>query len=54
MPVLKFSEGEEPQKLKEEDMFAVHSDKKHTIKLLSAEARLIDSFTPLRTDFLKP
>ena len=52
--IIFYCEGEEPQKLKEGDMFAVHSGKKHTIQLLTKEARLIDSFTPLRNDFLKP
>lgn len=52
--IIFFCEGEEPQKLKEGDMFAVHSGKQHTIQLLSATARLVDSFTPIREDFLKP
>ncbi len=50
--VIFFCEDEPDQHLKEGDMFAVPSGKKHTIKLLSKEARLIDSFTPLREDFL--
>ncbi len=51
--IIFFCEGEEPQKLTEGDMFAVPSGKKHTIQLLTPSARLIDSFTPLRTDFIK-
>ena len=39
--------------LKPGDMVAIPSGKKHTIKLLTPEARLIDSFTPVREDFLK-
>lgn len=50
--VIFYCEDEPDQHLKEGDMFAVPSGKKHTIKLLSKEARLIDSFTPLREDFL--
>jgi quercetin dioxygenase-like cupin family protein len=48
-----FCEGEKEQLLKAGDMFAVPSGVKHTIQLLTREARLIDSFTPLREDFLK-
>lgn len=39
--------------LKEGDVYAVPSGKKHTIKLLTKEVRLIDSFIPIREDFLK-
>lgn len=51
--IIFFCEGEEPQTLKEGDMFAVHSGKKHSIQMLTPEARLIDCFTPLREEFLK-
>ncbi len=51
--VLFFCEGEKEQHLKEGDMFAVPSGLKHTIKLLTREVRLVDSFNPLREDFLK-
>jgi quercetin dioxygenase-like cupin family protein len=47
-----YCEGEEGQHLLAGDMFAVQSGKKHTIKLLTKEVRLIDNFTPLREDFL--
>jgi quercetin dioxygenase-like cupin family protein len=47
-----YCEGEEGQHLSAGDMFAVQSGKKHTIKLLTKEVRLIDNFTPLREDFL--
>lgn len=46
-------EGEPPQHLKAGDMFAVASGKQHSIQLLSSSARLIDSFNPVREDFLK-
>ena len=51
--IMFFCEGEKEQLLKAGDMFAVPSGVKHTIQLLTREARLIDSFTPLREDFLK-
>lgn len=51
--VLFLCEGEAPQHLKAGDMFAVGSGKPHTIQLLSKSARLIDSFNPVREDFLK-
>lgn len=47
-----FCEGEPDQRLSEGDMFFVHSNKKHTIQLLSKNVRLIDSFNPVREDFL--
>lgn len=50
--ILFFIEGEEPKKLTAGDMFAVASNKKHGIQLLSQTARLIDSFNPVREDFL--
>ena len=51
--IMFFYEGEKEQLLKAGDMFAVPSGVKHTIQLLTREARLIDSFTPLREDFIK-
>lgn len=50
--IIFYCEGEEDQHLKTGDMFAVPSGKKHTIKLLSKKARLVDSFNPIREDFL--
>lgn len=50
--VLFLEEGETPVHLKAGDMFAVASGKKHAIQLLTPTARLIDSFTPIREDFL--
>lgn len=51
--ILFFCEGEKEQRLKAGDMFAVSADVKHTIQLLTKKVRLIDSFTPLRRDFIK-
>lgn len=51
--VIFYCEGESEQHLIPGDMFAVPSGKKHTIKLLTKTARLIDSFNPVREDFLK-
>ena len=50
--IIFYCEDEPEEHLKEGDMFVVPSGKMHTIKLLTKEARLIDSFTPLREDFL--
>jgi quercetin dioxygenase-like cupin family protein len=50
--VLFFLEGEEPQHLKAGDMFYVPSMKSHCIQLLTKEVRLVDSFNPIREDFL--
>lgn len=51
--IIFFCEDEEPLKLKAGDMFAAPSGKKHTIQLLTPHARLVDSFNPIREDFLK-
>ncbi len=51
--IILFCEHEEDQRLKAGDMFSIPSGKKHTIRLLSSTARLVDSFTPIREDFLK-
>jgi len=50
--IIFFCDGEEPETLTSGDMFAVPSGVKHTIQLLSKTARLVDSFNPLREDFL--
>ena len=50
--ILYLAEGEEPRKLGPGDLFAVPSGQPHSIQLLSARARLIDSFHPIREDFL--
>lgn len=51
--IIFYCEGETNQHLKEGDMFAVPSGKKHAIQLLTKEVRLIDNFNPVREDFLK-
>jgi quercetin dioxygenase-like cupin family protein len=51
--VMFICEGEADQKLKAGDMFCVASNKKHTIQLLSETARLVDSFSPVREEFLR-
>ncbi len=50
--IIFYCEDEEPCHLSAGDMFYVPSGKKHTIRLLSETARLVDSFTPIREDFL--
>ena len=50
--IIFFCEDEPEQRLKPGDMFAVPSGKEHTIQLLTKTAKLIDSFTPLRQEFL--
>ncbi len=50
--IIFYCEDEPEQHLKAGDMYAVQSGKKHTIKLLTEKARLIDSFYPVREDFL--
>jgi quercetin dioxygenase-like cupin family protein len=51
--IIFYSEGEPDQQLSAGDMFAVGSGKKHTIRLLSQSARLIDSFNPIRQEFIR-
>ena len=51
--IIFYCEGEDDQHLKAGDLFAVPSGKKHTIRVLTPHARLVDSFNPLREDFLK-
>jgi len=45
---------EESCRLGPGDMIAVPPGRPHTIQLLTAQARVIDAFTPLREDFLEP
>ena len=51
--IIFYCEGRTEEHLKEGDVFAVPSGKKHTVKVLTNKVRLIDSFTPVREDFLK-
>lgn len=50
--IIFYCEGEPDQHLVAGDMFSVPSNKLHSIKLLSKTARLVDSFNPIRQDFL--
>ena len=51
--VIFYREGEEEQFMTSGDMVAIPPHQKHAIKLISKTARLIDTFTPVREDFLK-
>ena len=44
--------GEEKQRLSTGDMVAIPANVPHSIQLVSSHVRLIDSFTPLRQEFL--
>lgn len=50
--IIFYCEGEPDHHLQPGDLFAVPSGKKHTIRLLTPTARLIDSFHPIRQDFI--
>jgi quercetin dioxygenase-like cupin family protein len=50
--IIFFCEGEPDEMLKKGDLFFVPSGKEHTIRLLTRRVRLIDSFNPIRKDFL--
>jgi quercetin dioxygenase-like cupin family protein len=45
--------GDQITKLFPGDIFTVPPDVPHTIQLLSEHVRLVDTFTPLREDFLQ-
>jgi quercetin dioxygenase-like cupin family protein len=45
-------EGESDQLMRAGDLIAVQPGIRHTIRLVSKRARLIDSFHPIREDFL--
>jgi quercetin dioxygenase-like cupin family protein len=47
-----FIEGIGEERLKKGDLFAVPSGIPHTVQTLTQVVRIIDSFTPLREDFL--
>lgn len=44
--------GDEQTRLGEGDMFAVPPNVPHTVQLLTEHVRLVDTFTPLREEFL--
>lgn len=50
--ILFLAEGQEPARLTAGDLFAVPSGVPHSIQLLSSRARLVDTFHPIREDFL--
>ena len=50
---LNFFIGEEKHHLLEGDLVTIPSGIFHTIQIISKNVRLIDSFTPIRSDFLK-
>ena len=49
---LKFFIEDEEYSLQEGDTIAIPSGREHTIQTLTPEVRLIDSFSPVREDFL--
>jgi mannose-6-phosphate isomerase-like protein (cupin superfamily) len=51
--VLFCSEGNTPERLVGGDLIAIPSGVPHSIQLLSASARLVDTFYPVREDFIK-
>jgi len=51
--VIFFLDGE-PTRLGPGDMFTVPPDLPHSVQLLTKHVRLVDTFTPLREDFLVP
>jgi quercetin dioxygenase-like cupin family protein len=50
---LLFFINDEPFRLETGDLITVPPDAPHTIQLLSSHVRLVDTFTPIREDFLK-
>jgi quercetin dioxygenase-like cupin family protein len=50
---LYFFLGEEKHHLNQGDVFSVPSSVPHCIQTISHKVRLIDSFSPIRTDFLR-
>jgi len=48
-----YCEGEPEQHLQAGDLFAVPSGLQHTIRLLTPTARLVDSFNPIRQEFVQ-
>ena len=51
--VLFCSEGSNPERLNAGDLVAIPSGVPHSIQLLSPSARLVDTFHPVREDFIK-
>ncbi|MGA2040840.1 MAG: cupin domain-containing protein [Bryobacteraceae bacterium] len=51
--VLFCSDGTTPERLNTGDLIAIPSGVPHSIQLLSRSARLVDTFYPVREDFIK-
>ncbi len=49
---VRFFLGDTPHELSAGDMIAVPPDVPHTIQLLTPHARLVDTFSPVREEFL--
>jgi len=47
-----YCEDEKEQLLEAGDLFSAPAGKKHTIKCLTPVVRIVDSFTPIREEFL--
>ena len=50
--IIFFLDGE-PTRLGPGDMFTVPPDLPHSVQLLTSHVRLVDTFTPLREDFIE-
>jgi len=50
--IILYCDGDPDHHLVEGDLFYIPSGRKHTIKVMSPMARLVDSFNPIREDFL--
>jgi quercetin dioxygenase-like cupin family protein len=50
--IIFFCEGEPDEHLVAGDLFFVPSNKLHTVKLLTRRVRLVDSFNPIREEFI--
>jgi|SRR5690349_2475650 len=50
--IIFFCEGEKEQRLKAGDIFTVPSNRRHGIQLLTPTAKLVDTFNPIRQEFL--
>lgn len=51
---LYFFINDEPHRLSAGDLITVPSNVPHSIQLLTERVRLVDTFSPIRQDFLKP
>jgi hypothetical protein len=50
--ILFLAQDQQPRRMTAGDLFAVPSGVPHSIQLLSQKARLVDTFNPIRQDFL--